>query len=146
MAFTLPQFGIFAQGTDAHQFLEFDLRPGVTPTDAVASFRRLRAPEVSAGGVNIVAGFGAAAWREVAPSEAPASLADITPTVLALFGITTPSGPGRGRVLSELITRDGSTAQTSRRTMETRVGAYSSMIVISSVSGHDYVDSASRRR
>ena len=76
MAFTLPQFGIFAQGTDAHHFLEFDLRPGVTPTDAVASFRRLRAPEVSAGGVNIVAGFGAAAWREVAPSEAPASLAD----------------------------------------------------------------------
>jgi hypothetical protein len=44
MSFTLPQFGIFAQGTDAHHFLEFDLRPGVTPTDAMASFRRLRAP------------------------------------------------------------------------------------------------------
>ena len=78
--------------------------------------------------------------------DPPASLADITPTVLALFGITTPSGPGRGRVLSELITRDGSTAQISRRTMETRVGAYSSTIVISNVSGHDYVDSASRPR
>ena len=41
MAFTLPQLGIFAQGTDAHHFLEFDLRPGVTPTgrpkDAVSS-------------------------------------------------------------------------------------------------------------
>ena len=31
MGFTLPQFGIFAQGTHAHHFLEFDLRPGVTP-------------------------------------------------------------------------------------------------------------------
>jgi len=29
--FTLPQFGIFAQGTHAHHFLEFDLKQGVTP-------------------------------------------------------------------------------------------------------------------
>ena len=29
MAFVLPQFGIFAQGTHAHHFLEFDLAPGV---------------------------------------------------------------------------------------------------------------------
>ncbi len=79
MSFTLPQFGIFAQGTDAHQFLEFDLRPGVTATQAVASFRRLRTPEVSAGGVNIVVAFGADAWREVAPSESPPSLSDFRP-------------------------------------------------------------------
>lgn len=74
MGFTLPQFGIFAQGTRAHHFLEFDLRPGVHATDAVASFRRLRTPDVSAGGINLVLGFGADAWREVAPEEAPASL------------------------------------------------------------------------
>ena len=74
MVFTLPQFGIFAQGTDSHHFLEFDLRPEVTPTQAVASFRRLRSAEVSAGGVNIVVAFGADAWREVAPSESPSSL------------------------------------------------------------------------
>ena len=29
MGFTLPQFGIFALGTHAHNFLEFDLRGGV---------------------------------------------------------------------------------------------------------------------
>jgi putative iron-dependent peroxidase len=75
MGFVLPQFGIFAQGTHAHHFLEFDLREGVTPTDAVESFRRLRTPDVSAGGVNLVIAFGADAWREVAPSEAPAQLA-----------------------------------------------------------------------
>ncbi len=75
MGFTLPQFGIFAQGTQAHHFLEFDLRPGVRATAALPSFRRLRTPDVSAGGINLVVGFGADAWREVAPSMAPASLA-----------------------------------------------------------------------
>ena len=74
MAFVLPQFGIFAQGTHSHHFLEFDLRPGITPTAAVASFRRLRTPEVSAGGVNLVVAFGADAWREVAPGDSPAAL------------------------------------------------------------------------
>jgi putative iron-dependent peroxidase len=75
MGFILPQFGIFAQGTHAHHFLEFDLRDDVTPTQAIASFRRLRTPDVSAGGVNLVLGIGPDAWREVAPDEAPASLA-----------------------------------------------------------------------
>jgi porphyrinogen peroxidase len=74
MGFVLPQFGIFAQGTHAHHFLEFDLRPGITPRDAVSSFRRLRTPDVSAGGVNLVVAFGADAWGKVAPDEAPASL------------------------------------------------------------------------
>lgn len=76
MGFVLPQFGIFAQGTHAHHFLEFDLREGIAPHEAVASFRRLRAPEVSAGGVNVVIAFGADAWREVAPHAAPPSLTD----------------------------------------------------------------------
>jgi putative iron-dependent peroxidase len=68
--FTLPQFGIFAQGTHAHHFLEFDLRPGVSSAMAVASFKRLRVPEVSAGGVNLVVAFGAQLWRAVAPHMA----------------------------------------------------------------------------
>ena len=72
--FVLPQFGIFAQGTHAHHFLEFDLKPGVDAAQAVAAFRRLRTPDVSAGGVNLVAGFGAELWRSVAPSRAPADL------------------------------------------------------------------------
>ena len=74
MSFTMPQFGIFARGTPAHHFLEFDLRAGVTPAQAVASFRRLRTPDVSAGGVNVVLAFAADLWRAVAPSQAPASL------------------------------------------------------------------------
>jgi len=73
-SFILPQFGIFAQGTHAHRFLEFDLRPGVDAAQAVAAFRRLRTPDVSAGGVNLVAGFGSELWRSVSPSGAPAEL------------------------------------------------------------------------
>ena len=77
--FTLPQFGIFAQGTHAHHFLEFDLNPDVTPRTAVAAFRLLRAPDVSAGGVNLVVAFGSDAWRDVAPSMAPDDLGPFEP-------------------------------------------------------------------
>jgi hypothetical protein len=33
--FILPQFGIFAQGTHAHFFLEFDLKPDTNAAEAV---------------------------------------------------------------------------------------------------------------
>ena len=67
---TLPQFGIFAQGTVAHEFLEFDLRPDVDLRTVGDVIQRLRVPAVSAGGVNLVVGFGPDLWRAVAPSEA----------------------------------------------------------------------------
>jgi deferrochelatase/peroxidase EfeB len=70
---------VFAQSTHAHHFLEFDLRPGVTAADAIGAFRRLRTPDVSAGGVNLVIAFGADAWREVAPWAAPGDIAWFTP-------------------------------------------------------------------
>jgi porphyrinogen peroxidase len=70
----VPQFAIFAQGTHAHHFLEFDVREGVPAARTVASLRRLRAPQVAAGGVNLVVAFGPRLWRAVAPSMAPASL------------------------------------------------------------------------
>ena len=79
--FTLPQFGIFAQGTHAHRFLAFDLKPGVTAERALAAFRRLRTPDVSAGGVNLVLAFGAGLWRAVAPGAAPADLGPFEPVV-----------------------------------------------------------------
>jgi putative iron-dependent peroxidase len=67
--------GIFAQGTHAHHFLEFDLRQGVSAGEAIASFRRLRNPDVSAGGANLVIAFGSRTWRAVAATDAPADLA-----------------------------------------------------------------------
>ena len=72
---TVPQFGIFAQGTIAHEFIEFDLRPDVDMQRATTALSQLRAPAVAAGGVNLVIGFGSELWRTVAPDQAPADLA-----------------------------------------------------------------------
>lgn len=75
--FVLPQLGIFAQGSAAHHFLEFDLHQDVRPRDAIGAFRGLRAPDVSAGGVNVVLGLSAATWGGVAPAaHLPTDLAD----------------------------------------------------------------------
>jgi len=85
-----PQHGIFAQGTVAHYFLEFDLRRGVALPQATESLRRLRQPAVSAGGVNLVIAFGADLWRRIAPDHAPASLKPFPP-VVAGDGRTAPA-------------------------------------------------------
>lgn len=75
----VPQFGIVAQGTIAHEFIEFDLRPDIDMGLATAALSRLRAPAVSAGGVNLVIGFGSELWRTVAPEHAPADIGPFTP-------------------------------------------------------------------
>jgi len=60
---TVPQFGIFAQGTIAHAFLEWDLRPDVDLRQVATVLGRLRGPTVSAGGVKLVLAFGSELWR-----------------------------------------------------------------------------------
>ena len=87
---TLPQFGIFAQGTIAHEFLEFDLRPDVGLPVVGAALERLRMPAVAAGGVNLVLAFGADLWRALAPDHAPDDLAPFQP-VGALGGHHAPA-------------------------------------------------------
>jgi putative iron-dependent peroxidase len=69
-----PQPGIFAQGTRSHYHLEFDLRPDATDDAVVAALHGLREPPVTAGGSNIVVGFGADLWRRLQPDDAPAEL------------------------------------------------------------------------
>jgi porphyrinogen peroxidase len=76
---TVPQFGIFAQGTNAHAFLEWDLRPGIDLAEAGSVLGRLRGPRVAAGGVNLVVAFGAELWRMLAPSDVPTGLRPFTP-------------------------------------------------------------------
>jgi putative iron-dependent peroxidase len=74
-----PQPGIFAQGTRSHYHLEFDLLPGATDDAVVAALHGLREPPVTAGGSNIVVGFGADLWRRLQPSDAPAELSAFVP-------------------------------------------------------------------
>jgi predicted AlkP superfamily pyrophosphatase or phosphodiesterase len=79
---------------------------------------------------------------------APASLADLMPTVLTLLGIQRdPCGAACGRVLEESLrgSRDRRTPPT-RRVVTTRSGTYRARLRISSVAGHDYVDEGARQR
>lgn len=76
---TVPQFGIFAQGTNAHAFVEWDLRPGVDLLQAASVLGRLRGPSVAAGGVNLVLAFGSELWRVLAPADVPVGLGPFQP-------------------------------------------------------------------
>jgi putative iron-dependent peroxidase len=67
-----PQTGIFALGTAAHAYLEFDLLPAADGLAVVVSVARLREPRTTIGGVNLVAGFRPELWAAVAPDAAPA--------------------------------------------------------------------------
>jgi putative iron-dependent peroxidase len=71
---TVPQFGIFAQGTIAHAFVEWDLRPDVDLREVAQVLGRLRGPTVSAGGVNLVLAFGSELRRALAPEHLPDGL------------------------------------------------------------------------
>jgi putative iron-dependent peroxidase len=66
-----PQTGIFALGTAAHAYLEFDLLASADGLAAVVSVARLREPRTTIGGVNLVAGFRPELWATVAPDAAP---------------------------------------------------------------------------
>jgi porphyrinogen peroxidase len=74
------QPGIFAQGTRSHYNLEFDLRSGARPDDVAAAVAKLREPAVTAGGLNLVIGFGAGLWGSlVSASDRPAELRPFDP-------------------------------------------------------------------
>jgi putative iron-dependent peroxidase len=103
-----PQPGVFAQGTRAHFHVELDLRPGVGDDALRSAVAAWREPSAVAGDVNLVTGFGAAAWRRIAPDDAPPGLRDFDP-VGDLRGRHAPStqhdvwawihGPGEDAVL-----------------------------------------------
>jgi putative iron-dependent peroxidase len=76
---TVPQPGIFAQGTRAHYYLEYDVLPDADPDAVLAALRSLREPPVTAGGANLVIAFGRALWERLCPQETPAELHDFEP-------------------------------------------------------------------
>jgi putative iron-dependent peroxidase len=70
---------VFAQGTRSHHHLEFDLHDSVAPAAVLEALAGLRQPSVTAGGANIVVGFGPEVWRRLAGDRAPAALAPFAP-------------------------------------------------------------------
>ncbi len=87
---TVPQPGIFAQGTRNHYLLEFDVGPEVTEGDVVAALDDLRHPTVTAGGANLVVGFGPSLWHRLRRSDHPDDLAPFS-IVDGLDGHMAPS-------------------------------------------------------
>ena len=74
-----PQPGIFAQGTRVHRLFEFDLRPDVDAARVRDALEGLRQPSVTAGGANIVVGFGPELWRRQSAALVPDPLPDFPP-------------------------------------------------------------------
>ena len=75
-----PQPGIFAQGTRVHRLYEFDLRADADAARVRDALGDLRQPSVTAGGANIVVGFGPELWRRQSPALVPDPLPDF-PTI-----------------------------------------------------------------
>src|SRR5580765_7453920 len=86
-----PQSGIFALGTAAHAYLEFDAAGGKPTSAVVQAIASLREPRTTMGGVNLVAGFRPEAWREVLPDDAPAHLAGFNEDVVGVDGFVMPA-------------------------------------------------------
>ena len=74
------QPGIFATGTRSHYQLELDVHPSATVEALTQAISGLRSPTVTAGGANIVIGFGASLWGKLASSgDVPDAFADFAP-------------------------------------------------------------------
>jgi putative iron-dependent peroxidase len=66
----LPQTGIFALGTLAHAYLEFDLAAGAEPTAMVGAAAGVSEPRTTMGGVNLVTGVRPELWSGGVPPDA----------------------------------------------------------------------------
>jgi arylsulfatase A-like enzyme len=88
------------------------------------------------------------AFRTRARMTAPASLADLTPTILSLLRIDPgPCTGGCGRILQESLRgSSGRQPAPARRTLTTASGSYRAKLRISSIGGHDYIDEGARQK
>jgi putative iron-dependent peroxidase len=87
----VPQGGIFALGTAAHAYLEFDASAGRSGRELVDAISGLREPRTTMGGVNLVAGFRPELWREVAPADAPAAVTSFAEDLVGADGFVMPA-------------------------------------------------------
>jgi putative iron-dependent peroxidase len=84
------QSAIFALGTGAHTYLEFDIRDGAG-ADAVATLASLSEPRTTIGGVNLVVGVRPSLWARLAADDAPDGVEDFDDPVAGTGGFTMPA-------------------------------------------------------
>lgn len=87
----LPQTGIFALGTVAHSYLEFELRGSPPDADVARAVADLTEPRTTMGGVNLVTGFRPELWSSAAPSRSPRDLHGFVDPVVGTGGFTMPA-------------------------------------------------------
>lgn len=87
----IPQTGIFALGTSAHAYLEFDLATSVDARALVTAAGAISEPRTTMGGVNVVTGFRPEAWAAAVPTAAPADVTSFTAAVSGHDGFTMPA-------------------------------------------------------
>jgi predicted AlkP superfamily pyrophosphatase or phosphodiesterase len=78
--------------------------------------------------------------------DTPVSLADVEPTILKILSISgIAADKNHGRILEELVEARPN-VKTTHRTARTFAGSYQASLDISTVAGHDYIDSGLRKR
>lgn len=85
-----PQPGIFAFGTPAHAYLEFDRRGDVTSLDLISGAIRAAEGLSSGRALSIVIGFRPELWRDAVPNGCPAELAGFDQPVVGPDGFSMP--------------------------------------------------------
>jgi putative iron-dependent peroxidase len=85
------QVGIFAVGTAAHCYLEFDARAGIGDGTLVTAVAGLSEPRTTVGGVNLVIGVRPELWARVAPAASPAGVTGFNVPMVGPDGFTMPA-------------------------------------------------------
>jgi putative iron-dependent peroxidase len=85
-----PQPGIFALGTAAQSYLEFDLASGADPVALVHALANFDEPAATLGGANVVIGIRPSLWAAAAPADA-FGVRDFLAPVVGPDGFTMPA-------------------------------------------------------
>ncbi len=85
------QAGIFALGTSAHTYLEFDLVDEKKRKEFFANVAAIHEPRTTTGGVNFVLGFRPELWREVVPEDAPQGVEGFNHEIRGVEGFVMPA-------------------------------------------------------
>jgi porphyrinogen peroxidase len=86
-----PQVGLFALGTTAHAYLEFDLTAGASADQLVATAAAISTAHDSTTGVNLVVGFRPELWASTRPQAALTATASFTEPIVGPDGFTMPA-------------------------------------------------------
>jgi putative iron-dependent peroxidase len=87
----VPQSGIFALGTPAHAYLEFDAATGVSHEKLVTAVASIVAAQTTGGGADVVIGLRPELWRTVAGGDAPTDVLGYTEPIVGIEGFSMPA-------------------------------------------------------